>query len=87
MVQQVEIAERTLGGLADHQHSTAPPANHRQPAHSPSGAATADAAATNTAATNTASTNTAAEHVKVTPDIFDELLELVVDEDIKAAIS
>jgi hypothetical protein len=28
----------------------------------------------------------AAEQVKVTPDIFDELLELIVDEDIKAAI-
>ena len=32
------------------------------------------------------SADTPTEHVHVTPDIFDELLELIVDEDIKAAI-
>ena len=34
----------------------------------------------------TPSANGSTEHVKHTPDIFDDLLELVVDEDIKAAI-
>jgi len=34
----------------------------------------------------TPSANGSTEHVKLTPDIFDDLLELVVDEDIKAAI-
>jgi len=66
MVEQVEIAERTLGSLTDHQ--PAAPAHQRGEATpEPSG-------------------DTSPEHAKVTPDIFDDLLELIVDEDIKAAI-
>ena len=68
MVQQVEIAERTLGSLTDHQ--PAPSLNNHRDA-------TREAPP---------SADVSTEHVKVTPDIFDELLELIVDEDIKAAI-
>jgi hypothetical protein len=68
MVEQVEIAERTLGSLTDHQ--PAPSLNNHRDA-------TREASASADAST---------EHMKVTPDIFDELLELIVDEDIKAAI-
>ncbi len=71
MVEQVEIAERTLDSLTEHQPGAPALDNHRDATREPSGAASAD---------------TSAEQVKVTPDIFDELLELVVDEDIKAAI-
>ena len=71
MVEQVGIAERTIGGLTDHQPPVAPLGNHRLPTQPTSA---------------TASGDVTAEHVKLTPDIFDELLELIVDEDIKAAI-
>jgi hypothetical protein len=71
MVEQVEIAERTLGTLTDHQQATPTLNQHRDATREASQAASA---------------NTSTEHVKVTPDIFDELLELIVDEDIKAAI-
>jgi hypothetical protein len=66
MVEQVEIAERTLGSLTDHQPA-APSHNRRE-------------------ATHESSDGTSPDHSKVTPDIFDELLEIIVDEDIKAAI-
>jgi hypothetical protein len=72
IVEQVETAaERTIVTLTDHQTATPPLNGHREATREPVGAATADASA---------------EQVKVTPDIFDELLELVLDEDIKAAI-
>jgi hypothetical protein len=70
IVEQVVIAERTLGGLNDHQPAPSLQ-DHRDATREPSAAASVDAST---------------EHVKVTPDIFDELLELIVDEDIKAAI-
>jgi hypothetical protein len=70
IARQVVIAERTLGSLTE--HHPAPRLNtHREATREPFAAASAEASA---------------EHVKVTPDIFDELLELIVDEDIKAAI-
>jgi hypothetical protein len=70
IVEQVVIAERSMGSLTEQQ--PAPSLNnHRDATREPSVAASADAST---------------EHVKVTPDIFDELLELIVDEDIKAAI-
>jgi hypothetical protein len=72
IAQQVEtVAERTIVTLSD-QHVVSPPrGGHRDATREPSRPASADASA---------------EHVKTTPDIFDELLELVVDEDIMAAI-
>jgi len=71
MVEQVVIAERTLGSMTERQHAAPTLNNHREATREPSGAAWA---------------NGSTEHAKVTPDIFDELLELIVDEDIKAAI-
>jgi hypothetical protein len=72
IAEQVEIAAgRTLGSLTDQQPAAPTPVNHRDPSREPPAAASADVAP---------------EHVKMTPDIFDELLELIVDEDIKAAI-
>jgi hypothetical protein len=72
LAEQVEIsAGRTLGSLADQQPSAPAPSHDRDATKQPSGTSSADAAG---------------EHPKVTPDIFDELLELIVDEDIKAAI-
>ena len=72
IAEQVEnAAERTLVSLTDHQPVTPAPGNHREATRDPSGMKSAD---------------TSTEHVHVTPDIFDELLELIVDEDIKAAI-
>ena len=70
IARQVVIAERTLGGMTEQQPSPTLN-NHRDATREPSAATSADAST---------------EHVKVTPDIFDELLELIVDEDIKAAI-
>jgi len=73
IAEQVEIAAgRTVGSLTDQPTATSPPRQHREVSKKTSGVASADAPA--------------AEQVKVTPDIFDELLELIVDEDIKAAI-
>jgi len=72
IAEQVETAaERTLGSLTDEQPATLTPSNHREATKKPSGVAMVDAATDN---------------VKMTPDIFDELLELIIDEDIKAAI-
>jgi hypothetical protein len=70
IVEQVGIAERTIGSLPDHQPPAAPLGNHRLPVQ----------------VTAAASADATREHIKATPDIFDELLELIVDEDIKAAI-
>jgi hypothetical protein len=72
IAKQVEnAAERTLVSLADQQPAAHPSNNHHSATDEQSG---------------TATTDPSPEHVKVTPDIFDELLELIVDEDIKAAI-
>ena len=72
IAERVEIAAgRTLGSLADQQPSAPSPSNHRESAKQNPGATPADVAP---------------EHPMGTPDIFDELLELIVDEDIKAAI-
>jgi hypothetical protein len=73
IAKQVEnAAERTFVSLADQQPTSHESVNHRE--------------ATTPEPVETATAENSTEHVKVTPDIFDELLELVVDEDIKAAM-
>jgi hypothetical protein len=78
LAERVEIAaERTLGNISDHQSVSPPPGHH--PGRPVPPWATRQPVAS-------AAMDAPAEHVKATPDIFDELLELIVDEDIKAAI-
>ena len=82
LAERAHGAERVTRGMAEQVENAAERTLVRLADHQPSSPPNTHREATREPASAGAPT----EHVKLTPDIFDELLELIVDEDIQAAI-
>ena len=84
LAERAHGAERVTRGIAEQVENAAERTLVSLAEHQPSAPPPTDHAAVTSEPA--ASAGQSIEQVKVTPDIFDELLELIVDEDIKAAI-